>query len=440
MPLCPVRLRGLLLCSTLAGGVAMGWLTILRLALAAWKLIDGWKSYTGAGLIAAGAVGYYASCPRVVMDGESSVWPSSELWLMILGLGSSLAVAGLKHALEKLKAAVGAEVYVMIAQIVRDAFNDAVKPKPLPDVFHVSTEMEPPAGGVGVPEALGGGMYATQTPSGAKVIGTMGCVLVLLSLCGTVIAAPPKAVINGPTTGTAGELLTLDASQSEGEGIKFLWRVQPDIAGRRLFKVCDKDPSRVSIASLPGVWSYTLVVSNAEGADLLTWVVTIPGTPQPTPSPLPPSPPVPPVPTPVPPSPSPPMPIPPGPGPAPTPTPPAPSPSKYGLDALVTQWAAGIPEADRLAYAGVCEGVSAVIVATPANFIGNPNEVATKVSDAIKKAIFDARITPSLKLLEVLGKLSVWVKARQLSNRDVATAEQWAVVLREVAVGLRGAK
>lgn len=449
MPRCSVRLRGLLLCFTFGGGAVMGWFTILRLALAAWKLIDGWKTYTGAGLIAAASVGYYASCPRVVMADGETAWPSTELWVMLLGLGSSLAVAGLKHALEKLKSAVNAEVYQMIVDIVRQAFAEAVKPTPEPQsvfqyggsatpvpVFHVPTHMDPPAGGVGRVDSLPGGMTAERTASGAT---TIGCLALILGLAASASAAPPKAFINGPSTGTPGELLTLDASQSEGDDLKFLWRVQPDVAGRKTFQPTCKEQSKIHICSMPGVWSYTLVVSNAEGADLLTWVVTIPGTPQPTPSPLPPTPPAPdPKPEPTPPVPPLPTPVPPGPGPAPTPTPVPPS--RYGLDTLVTGWAAGIPEADRIAYAGVCESVAALIVATKENFIGDPNEVAKKVAAALTDAVKAARVTPSLKLAEVLGKLSLWIKTRSKEKGDLKTGEDFAVVLREVAAGLRGVK
>jgi len=420
-----------------------GVLTVLRIALAVWRFFDGWKSYTGAGLIAAGAVGYYASCPRFVLDGESSVWPSSELWVLILGLGSSLAVAGIKHALEKLKSAVNAEVYRMIVDIVRQAFNEAVKPATA-SAYRVETDMEPPAGGVGRVEPLPGGLTATKTPSGAT---TIGCLALLLCLAGVASAAPPKAVINGPTTGTAGELLTLDASQSEGENIKFLWRVTPDVAGRRLFRVCDKDPSRVSIASLPGTWAYTLVVSNADGADLLTWVVTIPGTPQPTPSPLPPRP----GPDVVPPSPSPPMPPTPGPGPTPSPTPgptppgprpPDPSPEPpvpvplTGFAADVAGWVKLVisptrdAEAKRLADA--CEATASAISAGAHN---GPAAILAAIKAANNAALgsslaawgpFAARYTAALGIKYAAGELK--------------TNEQWAAMLNETAKGLRGSK
>ncbi len=120
-------------------------------------------------------------------------------------------------------------------------------------------------------------------------------------------------------------------------------------------------------------------------------------------------------------------------------TPPVP-PSRYGLDALVTGWAAGIPEADRIAYAGVCESVAAVIVATKENFIGDPNEVAKKGRRALTKRLRRPRSRPSLQLVGVLGRLSLWIKTRSKEKGDLKTGEDFAVVLREVSAGLRGVK
>lgn len=261
-----------------------------------------------------------------------------------------------------------------------------------------------------------------------KVVGSL---LVCFAIVGTSYAAAPKAVINGPTTGTAGELLTLDASGSQGDGVRYLWRVQPDLPGRVMFRTCGEDGSRINIASLPGSWQYTLVVSNAEGADLLTWTVTIPATPQPTPSPIPPSPPAP-VPTPTPPSPAPtpPVPGPPAPEPSP-PAPPGPPESRFNLTRDVAIWSRDISKDDRIAYAGICEAMAAEIIATPDQFRGaNINEMAAKIARA-----FLAKIgIPRPSLLAVVGKLNARLKeiAPQLKTLD-----DWAGLFREVAAGLR---
>jgi hypothetical protein len=399
----------------------MGWIvTLVQVGLAIWRATNGFKSYTGAALIAAGSVGYYATCPRVMSaDGFAlPAWMTPDLWVMLLGLGGSLAVAGLRSAIESFRRQLTPEAFQLLVDIVRKAFEPyqtPVKPEPVPDVFPQARSTEDDSGIVDLP----------------KVVGSL---LVLICLAGAASAAAPKAVINGPTTGTAGELLTLDASQSEGDDLQFLWRVQPDIAGRRLFRVCDKDPSKVSISSLPGVWQYTVVVGNKDGLDLLTWTVTIPGTPQPTPSPLPPAPPAPPAPgpTPAPPTPAPPSPTPGPPAPEPSPpTPPGPPESRFNLIRDIAAWAKDVPRVERESYAGICDAMAAEIVATPEQFRGaNINEMAGKIAKS-----FLAKVgTPRLGLVPVVLKLNA--RLRELSPQ-LKTTDDWAQVFREVAAGLR---
>jgi hypothetical protein len=391
----------------------MGWvITLIQVGLAIWRATNGFKSYTGAALIAAGSVGYYATCPRIVnADGFAlPAWMTPDLWVMLLGLGGSLAVAGLRSAIESFRRQLTPEAFQLLVDIVRKAFEPYQTPV-VPDVFPQARSTEDDSGIVDLPAV---------TKS----------LLVFLSIASAASAAAPKAVINGPTTGTAGELLTLDASGSQGDKVRYLWRVQPDLPGRVMFRTCGEDGSRINIASLPGSWQYTLVVSNAEGADLLTWTVTIPATPQPTPSPIPPSPPAP-VPTPTPPSPAPtPTPGPPAPEPSP-PAPPGPPESRFNLIRDVAEWSKDIAKADRIAYAGICEAMAAEIVATPANFTGaNINEMAAKIARA-----FLAKIgIPRPSLLAVVGKLNARLKeiAPQLKTLD-----DWAGLFREVAAGLR---
>jgi hypothetical protein len=395
----------------------MGWIVVVvQVGLAIWRATNGFKSYTGAALIAAGSVGYYATCPRVMnADGFAlPAWMTPDLWVMLLGLGGSLAVAGLRSAIESFRRQLTPEAFQLLVDIVRKAFEPYQTPV-VPDVFPQARSTEDDSGIVDLPAV---------TKS----------LLVFLSIAGAASAAAPKAVINGPTTGTAGELLTLDASGSQGDKVRYLWRVQPDLPGRVMFRTCGEDGSRINIASLPGSWQYTLVVSNAEGADLLTWTVTIPATPQPTPSPIPPSPPAP-VPTPTPPSPAPtpPVPGPPAPEPSP-PTPPGPPDSRFGLIRDIAEWSKGVPKAERESYALICDAMAAEIVATPANFSGaNINEMARKIA-----AAFLAKIgIPRPSLLAVVGKLNARLKeiAPQLKTLD-----DWAGLFREVAAGLRWEK
>ena len=396
----------------------MGWIvTLVQVGLAIWRATNGFKSYTGAALIAAGSVGYYATCPRVVSaDGFAlPAWMTPDLWVMLLGLGGSLAVAGLRSAIESFRRQLTPEAFQLLVDIVRKAFEPyqtPVKPEPVPDVFPQGRSTEDDSGIVDLPAVT-------------------RMLLVFLSLGGIASAAAPKAVINGPTTGTAGELLTLDASGSQGDDVRYLWRVQPDLPGRVMYRTCGQDGSRINIASLPGVWQYTLVVSNAEGADLLTWTVTIPTAPQPAPLPIPPTPPAP-GPTPAPPTPAPPSPTPGPPAPEPLPpTPPGPPESRFNLTRDIAAWAKDVPKAERESYAGICDAMAAEIVAVPDQFRGaNINEMAGKIAAAFLKKVG----TPRLGLVPVVLKLNG--RLRELSPQ-LKSLDDWAQVFREVAAGLR---
>lgn len=397
----------------------MGWiLTLVQVGLAIWRATNGYKSYAGAALIAAGSVGYYATCPRVMTaDGLAlPAWLTPDLWVMLLGMGASLAVAGLRSAIEKFREGLTPEAFMILVDIVRKALEPYETPvKPVPDVFPQGRSTEDDSGIVDLP---------------AVVLS----LLVFLSIGAVASAAAPKAIINGPTTGTAGELLTLDASGSQGDEVKYLWRVQPDLPGRIMFRTCGETGSRINIASLPGVWQYTLVVSNADGADLLTWTVSIPAAPQPAPLPIPPAPPAP-GPTPAPPTPAPPSPVPGPPAPEPLPpTPPAPvvpPESRFNLTRDIAEWAKGVPKAERESYAGICDAMAAEIVATPDQFRGaNINEMAGKIAKA-----FLAKVgTPRLGLIPVVLKLNA--RLRELSPQ-LKSLDDWAQVFREVAAGLR---
>lgn len=167
------------------------------------------------------------------------------------------------------------------------------------------------------------------------------CFVAVLLGCSIAAAAAPKAVINGPVTATAGELLVLDASQST-DATSYLWRVTPDVPGRKMFSVCGAG-EKIHIASMPGTYTYALVVSNADGADLLFWTVTIPGS-VPGPTPVPPAP----------------GPAPPGPGPQPEPLPVPPAPpapdvvpdGPFGIAREVYRLALQVQSPTRAAEAG----------------------------------------------------------------------------------------
>lgn len=165
--------------------------------------------------------------------------------------------------------------------------------------------------------------------------------------CSAAQAAAPTAIINGPTTGVGGEILVLDATGCEGEPTHFTWKISPVLKGRKQLDVKDGG-RRVQVASYGGSYVVSLTVSNADGNDVLTWPLTIPGDmpcPSPEPQPVTPTP-VDPIPV----EPAPPRPPAPEPNPVvPTPTPPAPSPGRFGIAARVRAAVLGVSSPTRSA-------------------------------------------------------------------------------------------
>ncbi len=196
---------------TFGGGAVMGWLTILRLALAAWKLVDGWKDLHGR-RADRGGVGRLLRVVPPCCDGRRR---SRVAVHRVVGDAPGprvvAAVRASARSWRKLKSAVNAEVYQMIVEIVRQAIRRGGQAGS--DARTVSGIRSARRG----VDSLPGGMTSERTASGAT---TIVCFALILGLAATASAAPPKAFINGPSTGTPGELLTLDASQSEGDDLK----------------------------------------------------------------------------------------------------------------------------------------------------------------------------------------------------------------------------
>jgi hypothetical protein len=176
-----------------------------------------------------------------------------------------------------------------------------------------------------------------------------GCAILALALAPAMsYADAPRAVINGPTAAIPGELVTLDASGSNGAPTHYKWSINPEVKGRRQLTA---DGAKCTVASFPGTYVVTLVVGNADGVDLLTWRLDIPGNP-PTPCPDPAPQPLPPAPVPIP--------------PVPTPTP-IPEPivivpeGEFGIAPAIYKIAKGKPRAEIKALADKAEAMSAKI-------------------------------------------------------------------------------
>lgn len=159
--------------------------------------------------------------------------------------------------------------------------------------------------------------------------------------------APPKLVVNGPTTGTPGEILTFDFSQTEGSDVRFRVVASPELKGYKQVYHDAPTVPRANIASFPGRYLIRIQAWNAAGIDEWERVIVVPGNPPcPQPEPLPiPDPPAPPVPVdPVTP------PLPPGPGPTPIPKPILPpEPGRFALAPRVFEIASSVTSPTRIA-------------------------------------------------------------------------------------------
>lgn len=330
--------------------------------------------------------------------------------LQWLRSGETLLIA---LAFTYLRAALGSQ-WVGLLDLVRELLQKALDGKPVPQPSGPDFNPFPSAASSDV---VVGGHLSEPFPLSPSAGNPLLPLIAFLLIAGTASAAAPKAVINGPTTGTAGELLTLDASQSEGENLKYLWRVQPDVSGRRMFRSCGTTGDVIHISTMPGTWQYTLVVSNAEGADLLTWTVTIPGNPSPQPNPVPPGP------APIP------NPHPDPPAPTPTPVPP----SKFGIRDQIPVWAASVSSSTRVAAAGrLADASDALAAAVAAGTTSGPAKILAALTAANAAALgADLAAWKSFGVSYSAALSGIYAMGRLKTDAD------WAELLRETAAGLR---
>lgn len=320
---------------------------------------------------------------------------------------------------------------------LRDKFSPPIPPVMQPsgpdfNPFVVSVPSESIVQGSGdaaylssdAPRVVMGGKLSENFPLTPGSGNPLLPLLAFLLIAGTASAAGPKAIINGPATAVPGELVTLDASGSQGENLRFRWSVQPDQPGRIMFEECPKGSGKIRISTFPGTWHYTVFVFNAEDSDVLTWAVTIPGGTVPTPSPTPPAPtpPAPPSPNPAP--------------PAPVPPTPPPQPSTFGIRDQIPVWAMTVTSPNKVANAArLADAADALAAAVAAGTTSGPAKILAALTAANAIALgsdlaawksFGVSYSAALTGLYATGKLK--------------TDAEWSEMLRETAAGLRMVK
>jgi len=317
------------------------------------------------------------------------------------------AIAALRVALKNGNLDGLANLFTALMQLIREA-----KPQPVPPVFEeLSTEGRP----ISVPPPVSPAPKIWHLP------------LIAFLCCGaTASAAGPKAIINGPATAVPGELVTLDASGSQGDSLRYRWSVQPDQPGRVMFEECPKGSGKIRISTFPGVWHYTVFVFNAEDSDVLTWAVTIPGGTVPTPSPTPPAP-------------TPPAPTPPSPAP-PAPVPPAPSQTKYPIAAEVTQWASEVTTANKAAEAqAIATALDSIRERLGKDFKGTGVELLKLLAAEISSLTNGTLAASAPAWRPFRDRLNAKVGVLWLSP-GIQTTADWSDLLGQVSAGLRQVK
>lgn len=255
----------------------------------------------------------------------------------------------------------------------------------------------------------------------AALVGLMLCAWPALAA-----AAPPRASIDGPSTVRyAGQKLVLRAGDDGELATHFRWRITPTIDGYEQITPLDDDAATVLIHTMAGRYIVTLIASNADGSDDAALEITVPGdSPNPTP-------PVPPEPRPGPA---------PGPGPRPQPAPePAPGPTpdpvlprgEFQIAQPVYLAVRSIQDPQRAAnatrLAEAAEGLAARIAA---GAITSRQAVVTAIVEAMR---------PLPESWAPLNRLTRDSLQTLVTSGQLDTVDRWAVLLREIATGLRAA-
>lgn len=101
-------------------------------------------------------------------------------------------------------------------------------------------------------------------------------ILLLLLIIPSVASAElPIPVITGPSGGVPGDLLVLDASESQAD--YFSWAVIPELPDGRLTIMVLEGGRKCIVASVPGTYTVVLAAGTADGVVLKKHTVTVTG-------------------------------------------------------------------------------------------------------------------------------------------------------------------
>lgn len=243
-------------------------------------------------------------------------------------------------------------------------------------------------------------------------------------------AAPPRLVVNGPTTGVPGEILTYDFGQSEGDNLKFRVVAEPQIVGYKHVFHDAPTATKANVAGFPGTYRIRIQAFNAEGIDEWERILTVPGNPpcpQPPPKPIDPPSPVPgPTPTPV---------------PVPVPTPDVVPVGEFNISPKVADIIKRIgPATTAAALKQLAESLDAIAAQVAAGTLTGVNDLLTKIGEAVKATGVAALQAAAAELSKEIAAVYEKHKRDRLAVSTLGGFKEpsgWAALIREIAVGVR---
>jgi HAMP domain-containing protein len=226
-------------------------------------------------------------------------------------------------------------------------------------------------------------------------------------------AETPQAEISGQQPSRAGEIVIWSSEESTGKPTSISWDVRPVLPGTTQAVAVDGG-KRVILASFPGTYTVRLVVSNARGHSITERALVVSnGPPGPGPAPIP-------------------TPNPPQPKPDPSPNPGPPAEGEFGIAPVIFTAASRVASPNRAAEASkLADAAEAIAAQVSAGTMSKPQDIVNAIAAELKALpdSWDGVKEQSRSKLE-----GYWFSGK------LKTVDRWAVLLREIAVGLRAVR